>query len=461
MTLFALFARIAGELGTKPAIRQRNTAVSYAQLYNRVIGAATRIEAQLDRPGGIAIALRDRVELLIAFLACAAIGRPAAPIDPDLPKARLDLILSRHFATVIREPVFPTGYSAPAIAHHPDAEFYWGLTSGSTGEPKLVARSHASWIASFEAAEQVFDFHADDTILVPGPLHHSLFLYGAIHGLCRGNCVALPPGPFRVDRLSAYQASHLYVIPFMLGKMIAGQTPIPGLRQVFCGGAKLEPTLSQSAKTLWPDIDLVEFYGATETSFVSFHSTKRPANSGSVGRIFPGVRIEIRDTEGKPVNGSGSGEIFVASDMLFERYVGGLQAEKWVSAGDVGWLDGDNCLYLTGRKNRVINSKGLKIHPEQIEAALTAREEIEAAAVIGVPDLIRGSAAVAVIAFKPGRQTERAALSAFCRAEFGEGYSPLRYYQSDRLPTTSSGKLAFSAIAEGLDRGDPSYRELT
>ena len=208
--------------------------------------------------------------------------------------------------------------------------------------------------------------------------------------------------------------------------------------------------MREACEALWPDTDIVEFYGSTETSFVSFHSTKNPGPETSVGRIFPGVQIDIRNADGETTSQPGSGEIFATSDMLFDRYVGGEKAGQWVSVGDIGCLDEQNCLHLTGRLNRIINSKGLKIHPEQIEAALATRPEIEAAAVIGMPDSLRGAAAIAVVTFKPSRQTGRAALSAFCRAEFGEGYSPLRFYESDRLPKTSSGKFALSVIAEAL-----------
>ena len=475
MTLFSLFADAARKAGDRPAIRLRNSTVSYSELYDRVLLYAAQLEAQIARPGGVALVLRDRVELLSTFFACATIGRPAAPIDPDLPPARLKRIWTSHFAGLLRDPDlslnagkglaefqinYGQGYTAPTISNNPLAEFYWGHTSGTTGEPKLVARSHASWIASFEAAETVFDFRPDDTVLVPGPLHHSLFLYGAIHALCRGNCVILPSAQFRADRLSAFAASHLYAVPFMLGKLASERRQMPGLRQIFCGGAKLAPALREACEALWPDTDIVEFYGSTETSFVSFHSTKNPGPETSVGRIFPGVQIDIRNADGETTSQPGSGEIFAASDMLFDRYVGGEKAGQWVSVGDIGCLDEQNCLHLTGRLNRIINSKGLKIHPEQIEAALATRPEIEAAAVIGMPDTLRGAAAIAVVTFKPSRQTGRAALSAFCRAEFGEGYSPLRFYESDRLPKTSSGKFALSVIAEALAKGDPAYREL-
>lgn len=475
MTLFELFDKAARGAGSRPAIRLKNSVVSYAQLHERVMRQAGQMAARLERPGGVAIILRDRVELLAAFFACAAIGRPAAPLDPDMPPARLEKILATHFAGLISDRGVRSGGSGltelpppgdekcpvPAIQRDPQAEFYWGQTSGTTGEPKLVARSHASWITSFEASEQVFDFGSGETVLVPGPLHHSLFLYGAVHALCRGHCVALPPPRFRAGNLGGYEASHLYAVPFMLGKLASERKQMPSLRQIFCGGAKLDPFLRETCEALWPDTDLVEFYGSTETSFITFHSTRNRGPKGSVGRIFPGVQIEIRDENGRPVDRSQTGQIHVASEMLFDRYVGGEHAAPWVSVGDIGWLDEQSCLHLTGRASRIINSKGLKIYPEQIEAALASRSEIEASAVVAMPDALRGEAAVAVIVFRPGERADRAALSAFCRTELGEGHNPLRFYEAERLPKTPSGKVAVAAIAEALAAGDSAYRELT
>ena len=102
MTLFSLFADAARKAGDRSAIRLRNSTVSYSELYDRVLRYAAQLEAQIARPGGVALVLRDRVELLSTFLACATIGRPAAPIDPDLPPARLKRIWASHFAGLLR-----------------------------------------------------------------------------------------------------------------------------------------------------------------------------------------------------------------------------------------------------------------------------------------------------------------------------------------------------------------------
>jgi len=341
-----------------------------------------------------------------------------------------------------------------------EAEFYWGLTAGTTGEPKLFARSQRSWLKSFEAAEQVFSFPSGSQILIPGPLSHSLFLFGAVHALCRGHTV-IAPGVFRPDRAAATakQATHLYVVPFMLTEMLnAGMSD--NLRTIFCGGAKLPPELRKRCRSLLPHADLVEFYGASETSFISWHSTKMPSPDDSVGGVFPSVSIEIRSPKGEPLTQGVEGEIYVKSPMLFARYVGGPPSPEWFTVGDIGFTDRGGFLHLTGRKNRSINSKALKIRPEPIEHALLELPGVLRAAVIEMPDAKRGSIAVAAIEFECGKALSRGVVSRHCRTKLGAGLSPHRFYAAELLPMTSSGKIALARLRQALISSDPGFYEL-
>jgi long-chain acyl-CoA synthetase len=477
VTLFSLFVEGVQKAGDNAAIRQGENVVSHVELYDRVLARARQLGERLEQPGGVAILLNDSVDFLASFFACMVLGRAAAPIERGLPTKRLKTLLREpEFAGVLTDdysleelarcPVISPKFEtvgknrALALATHPDAEFYWGLTSGTTGEPKLIARTHSSWIASFEAAEQVFDFQPSSTILIPGPLHHSLFLYGSIHALCRGHTIILPAGPFRADRLSDTQTTHLYAVPFMLNKLLAARAELPGLRMIFCGGAKLDEALRERCERQWPDADIVEFYGATETSFITYHSTIQPGSAGSVGRLFPGVELRICDEHGAQVPRGIEGELFVSGPMVFARYVGGETADSWISVGDLGYLDDEDCLQLTGRTSRTINSKGLKIQPELIEHGLSQRPEIRRAAVVGLPDPLRGAAPAAIVEFEADMSLSRKTLAAFCRAEFGPQYCPRRYFVSEQLPQTSSGKIAVAAIRESLIAGDNDFREL-
>lgn len=478
-TLYSLLEMAARRGGGIAALATPDGAVSRQEFHENILRLANGLDKSLQRPGGIVIHTRDSIALLTAFFACAAIGRPALPLDPDLPAAFIDDLLGSHsIAAVLASdtafrfageiPVLSLSDLPDAAAENPaepvdpDAEFYWGLTSGTTGAPKLFARSHASWIASFEAAEQVFSFPPQSRILIPGPLHHSLFLYGAVHALCRGHTVLLPGGRFRPNRLasSTTQATHLYAVPFMLGELLKTGAQAPDLHMIFSGGAKLSDELRIECEDKWPRADLVEFYGASETSFVTYHSTSKPAKSGSVGRLFPGVEVEIRDDEGNALPHGDEGRILVRSPMLFSRYVGDGPSGEWFSPGDMGCVDADGCLYLTGRTSRMIKSKGLKIHPEPIEAVLSALPEIRNVAVVDLPDPVRGSVPVAAIEFTGGEIPDRGSVSARCRESLGVQYCPHRYFVTDALPLTGSGKVAIDRIRNALISGDAAYKEL-
>ena len=478
-TLYRLFESAANSAGSEPALVIPGETISYARLQELSLGLAFRLCGALERPGPVAILADSGPQLLHGFFACAAIGRPALLLDPTLPRETISRLMQRHppaallasaktrpMADSSASPIIPLGEryspSEPTTLPSVDAgdEFYWGMTSGTTGESKLFARSHASWTASFEAAEALFSFPPRSQVLIPGPLHHSLFLYGAVHALCRGLTVLLP-GAFRPSRIAPYlrTATHLYAVPFMLGELVKFGCDAPKLGAVFSGGAKLTADQRRRCEQAWPAADLVEFYGASETSFLTFHSTRAPAADGSVGRPFPGVQVEIRDAAGVPLPPGEEGEIFSSGPMLFSRYVGDAPASGWFSVGDTGLFDTQGCLHLTGRVNRIINSKALKIRPEIIEAALMELPEVRRAAVVDIPEPARGAIPVAAIETSGG-DIRRNVLSAHCRQRLGAQLCPRRYFIADALPLTASGKVAVTRIRASLLAGDPAFREL-
>lgn len=477
-TLYRLFENAANSARSKSALELPGETITYSRLREDVVGLATHLCHALAEPGPVAILADSGAHFLHGFFACAAIGRPAFPLDPALPIAAISQILQRHPpAALLATPkiarmlddhplVVPLAehYTASESAIFPDvasgAEFYWGMTSGTTGDAKLFARSHASWTASFNAAEALFSFPPHSQVLIPGPLHHSLFLYGAVHALCRGRTVMLP-GAFRPSRIARHlrAATHLYAVPFMLNELVKFGCEAPELGNVFSGGAKLTVEQRSQCERMWPAADLVEFYGASETSFLTCHSTRAPAAQGSVGRPFPGVRIEIRDPDGVPLPAGEEGQVFSSSPMSFSRYVGDAPADNWITVGDTGFIDRQGGLHLTGRVNRIINSKALKIRPELIEAALMELPEVRRVAVVDIPETARGAIPVAAIETSDSK-IRRNVLSVHCRQKLGARLCPRRYYVADALPLTVSGKVAVSQIRAALIAEDPAFREL-
>jgi long-chain acyl-CoA synthetase len=273
-----------------------------------------------------------------------------------------------------------------------------------------------------------------------------------------------PFRPARVAReLTAYRASVLYVVPAMLDSLMKSRETAwaDSVRHIFASGAKLSREMRASVEAALPGVDLVEGYGASETSYVSYVSTRAPAPEGSVGRLFPGVEVAIRHAEGQHGAPGESGTVWVRSAMTFARYVGGPEANApggWVTAGDAGLL-ADGFLYLKGRVGRLINVAGVKVHPEAIEQALLAHPDIEGAAVVGLDDAKRGQRLAAVVVPRNGR-ADRACLSAHCRERLGARLTPQKFFRTDTLPQTRSGKVAVYALRQALMRGDPAYEPL-
>jgi len=447
----------------KPALIGSDGAISFGDFVRRVRGVAGAFQALPSGP--IATSITSPRDTLIAFFAAAAVGRPAFVLDSQAPHAVAQALAQAEPAahlTALPDPVAPV--ELPEVSS--EAEFYWGLTSGTTAAPKIFARTHRSWLATFEAAEAVFDFTPEDRVALPGSLSHSLFLFGAVHALCRG-MTAILCGPFRPARvareLAAQRARVLYVVPAMLDSLMTSRETVwrESVARIFSSGAKLSEEMRAGVEAALPGVDLVEGYGASETSYVSYVSTRAPAPAGSVGRLFPGVDVEIRDADGRACAPGESGTVWVRSAMTFVRYVGGPEAHApggWVTAGDAGVL-ADGFLYLKGRVGRIINVAGVKVHPEAIEQALLAHPDVGGAVVIGLDDAKRGQRLAAVVVPHNGT-ADRSSLSAHCREALGPRMTPQSFFRADTLPQTRSGKVAVDALRQALMRGDPAYEAL-
>jgi long-chain acyl-CoA synthetase len=305
--------------------------------------------------------------------------------------------------------------------------------------------------------EAAIPLRETDVMGVPGPLSHSLFLFGAVHGLSRGLSVAITEAfqPRAVLRhFAGCGVTVLYLVPAMLRALLDAGPVRWQPRLVFCGGARLDETLRATAEAAWPQADIVAFYGSSELSFVSWASTANPAPPESAGRPFPGVDLRIGDDSG------GGGLIEVRSAMVFSRYLDGppVMQGAWLTAGDTGRLGDDGHLYVTGRQSRIINAAGVKIPAEPIEQTLASWEGIAAAAVIGLPDALRGEVVCAVIV--PGAGFDSASLLGQFRAKLPPRHRPRRLFVTGELPRTRSGKVAVAELKAMAEAGDLRLREI-
>ncbi len=293
-------------------------------------------------------------------------------------------------------------------------------TSGTTGTPKAVPLTHRNLLSNAEALAAAALAGPDDRVLLPLPLHHAYpFTAGLLGCLATGATLVLPAGvsgPQLVDAMRMARVTVLIGVPRLYAALFDGieartraQGPLarlafrwlltlsmairraaglrigrlifhrlhreiaPGLRLLASGGAKLDEALAWRLEGLgW---EVLCGYGLTETAPIVSFNPRRRARIGSAGLLLPGVEVRIAAAAGEQ-----AGEILVRGPNVFAGYRNNPQAtaasftgDGWFKTGDLGWVDGDGYLHVTGRlKEVIVLSDGKKVVPEEVEGAYAA-----------------------------------------------------------------------------------------
>jgi long-chain acyl-CoA synthetase len=367
-----------------------------------------------------------------------------APVLPDRPGgAALAAALAGSGA----------GFRIGGDASPPEAGFggFETLTGGSLGHARRVVRSQASWLASFAVNAALFGIGPGKVVAVPGRLSHSLALYGALEGLSLGAQVHLLDG-LRPDRMARAVAERrvqvIYATPVHVAQLAACGVPMPDLRLVLAGGARLGPGDRDALARVAPGASLRVFYGAAETSFVTLAEDA----TDTVGQPYPGVALQITDPVGADVPDGTAGEVWVRSPYLFDRYAGADPGgsrwrDGWLSVGEIGAMTPAG-LVLHGRAGRMVTIAGHNVFPEAIEAFLAGLPGVSRVAVLPRPDTRREAVLVAVIQGDPSQQD---AILAAARAQLGPLVAPRALIWVQDWPLLGAGKTDLRALQARVD----------
>ncbi|WP_234464204.1 AMP-binding protein [Paracoccus caeni] len=316
-------------------------------------------------------------------------------------------------------------------------------SSGSGGRVKTIRRRHASWIASFEVNRVLLGVSSWDRYGILGQLGHSLSLYATMEAAHLGAGLVVLAGDnpqAQMQQLGDTRVSVIYATPSQLWRLqlAAGSGGLPDVAHIICGGGKLDDACRDGIAALCPNAEIREFYGASETSFITLADSRTPA--GSVGRPYPGVNVKLDD----------SGRIHVASPYLFDGYAEPdlpdlPRDEAHLGTGDIGRLDSSGNLFLSGRENRMITVADRNLFLEDVEATMRDAGAGLCAA-IAVPDPARGNAVIAVVE-GPADDELAARLRRACRDRLGDHAAPRRVMFLPRLPVLASDKPDLAALA--------------
>ncbi len=490
-TVAAPLDALAREAPGAPALTVGGTTLARRDLAATLKRLEGAVAARTAPGETVALVLPNGFALALLFLACARTGRVAAVLDREWTRRERDGVLAALAPRLVvaeegnADILMPAGAGPEAVAAalasdregapcppRPQDAFYIGFTSGTTGLPKGYRRSHASWVASFEAGAREFAIGPHDHVLAPGAFTHSLFLYALVDGLQRGaHVTALERFRPRavVERLAAGDVSVLYGVPTQLRLVLeaARGRRFPSVRLILSSGAKWPTDLGAEVARIFPGARHAEFYGASELSFVALAHSGEPVPEGSVGRPFPEVAVTIRGPDGARLPPGRVGRIHVESPFLFDGYaVGGGKGAlhrlgKSLSVGDHGWLDEAGWLFLAGREGRMLVTSGVNVYAEEVERVLESHPDVAAAVALGEPDRLRGTRLVAIV--RPGDEAYPPAVSALrahCRDRLAEAKRPRRFLMARRWPMTRSGKTDAATLADMLARSDPALEPL-
>ncbi|HMS05848.1 MAG TPA: acyl-CoA synthetase [Burkholderiaceae bacterium] len=338
-------------------------------------------------------------------------------------------------------------------------------TGGTTGLPQLVPLSHGNQVYQAWGIALMWRTNPGAVLLTALPLFH---VGGAItHALQQlaagGTLLVLSAAGWRNKNampsvwklVERYRVEVLAAVPTVLGAILnvsMEDTDVSSVRTLTGGGSTVPVPVAEAYKRRF-DLEILETYGMTEVS--SCHTISNPARPvylGSVGHALPysGVRVVELDHNGKWVRDCPTGKIGVvtmAGPGVFSGYVTGAPdapfvAPGWVNSGDLGRIDANGYLWITGRAKDLIIRGGHNIDPLGVEEVLYDHPAVEVAALVGEPDAYAGELPVAYVQLKPGAKAEPAELIRWVASHTPERAAvPTQLYIVDNILLTAVGKV--------------------
>jgi len=488
----------AGRHPDKPCIVSVDDgrAITFGELRQLTRRVATFLRGRGVRANDrIALLSANSIEHLACYFGVMAYGATICTIHIEMNRRHLDNILARlRPALVLHQeglglddvlaqvaaPRLPLGvwggragstfYSAVADCEPRDAyladaaptdDAVIFFTSGTSASPKGVALTFREHLANIEPTADGFGVTGDDRIYDFRSFNWaSAQLFGALVPLSQG-ATLLMARKFSASRFFHHIAEHNATVaagnPTVINMLLNSadaldRVRMPALRFITSSSA---PLLVEEWRRFEKrfEIPIAQGYGSSETGWIA--ANPGPARRvGTVGKPLPYHDLAIVDADGGrlPAGATGLIEIggFPDNDYrhLAEDGTIGVTSRGRIRTGDIGFLDADGYLHVTGREKELIIRGGVNISPLEIDGILMQQADIAEAATIGVPDRIWGEEVVSYVVLRPHAQSAADDILRACRTQLPEFKAPKRIIACGELPKTERGKLDRKALVE-------------
>jgi fatty-acyl-CoA synthase len=343
-----------------------------------------------------------------------------------------------------------------------DTVMRMAFTSGTTGNPKGVMHSHNTTLAAARILNRDLGLDVEDAMMIWLPLGLNWGYLTLVQAVLAGAKAVLlerfRPAP-ALDLIERERVSYIPTAPASLTAILQepelSRHDLSSLRIVVSGGASAPVETIRAWRRAAPG-EFLELYGMLETGF---HTYTRPGDdpervAGSVGRAASHMAVKVTDAAGAALRPGEEGEICCDGPSVHLGYHNNPAAnaeafgpDGWFRSGDLGIIDGDGNLRISGRLKEMINRGGMKFFPREIEEILYTHPKVLYAAIVGIPDERLGERNCLCLVPKPGEPPTLDELNAFLGDSVATYKRPERLELFEELPFTPTGKIQRHVLA--------------
>lgn len=467
--------------------------ITYGQLQSEVSEYRRYFYAQGIRGGeNVGLFSRNSVEYICSYMAVISLGAVIVPLNFQLSNreiayiikdAKLERLITMeelnlteplqqidHKGTV-KQLVIPEFKKILGAGRYPEPPGLSGITaenpcviiytSGTTGSPKGAVLSHKNLVSNAKAFREILQAIPTDTVLCVLPMYHCFaWTCAVLNSLLCGAAMTILDGFSPKETLAAikkYTVTVVYGVPPMYNILarLGEAADLNSVRIFVSGGAALPKKVAEAFAQKYGR-PIIEGYGLSEASPVVALNPPERTKSGSIGRALPGLAVAVLDEHDREVPNGQVGELAVRGPSVMKGYFH-LPAETaqalrdgWLHTGDLAYKDQDNYFFIVDRLKDMIITNGENIYPREIEELLYAYPGIVEAAVIGVPDELRGQQAAAYLVLAEGETLDKKELREYLGANLAAYKVPRDFIQVDALPKNATGKILKRVLRDKL-----------
>ncbi|MHC4480968.1 MAG: class I adenylate-forming enzyme family protein [Planctomycetota bacterium] len=382
-----------------------------------------------------------------------------APLPADVKQIRLDQMRFAGLPPLRRTPARPDDHLAALL-----------YTSGTSGRPKGVMLTAGNLASNVRQCIEWVGFTRVDGLVGVLPQFHSFGLTVLTLLPLTVGCKVVYTARFAprkiLDLLHTHRPTAMIAIPSMYNVLLHAKSAtadhFSSLKYIVSGGEPLPDSVAKGFRDRFSRT-INEGYGLTETGPVTNWCRPQDHRPGSVGMALPQVQEKVVDTEGRSLGPDEEGEVCIRGPNIMAGYYGlpdqtaaVFDDEGYFRTGDMGRIDADGHLYITGRIKEMLIIGGENVFPREIEEVLNAHASVLDSAVIGTTDPSRGEVPLAFVELAEGAEFDETALRSHCREHLAQYKVPREIRLLEKLPRNPTGKIMRRALSADAPAGTAS-----